>query len=136
MIIGISTHGNAPTPYFGLFLNGFLPIFSQKAYKRMIDVVKQDGPIGLDYSLYPGFHSKMSAMSNNMHWQHLLTNFVDSIGMRGALEKGIEVLDIGTGAGYHVHELAKAFPNSRFTGIDLGESLPSPHSSLTLSQHL
>jgi SAM-dependent methyltransferase len=35
------------------------------------------------------------------------------------LEKGIDVADIGCGGGRAVNVMAKAFPNSRFTGFDL-----------------
>ncbi|NIP22224.1 MAG: methyltransferase domain-containing protein [Phycisphaerae bacterium] len=37
------------------------------------------------------------------------------------LHAGIEVLDVGCGDGYAVTHMAKAFPNSRFTGYDLIE---------------
>lgn len=109
-------------PYFGVFLNVFLPMFAQEPFRKMGEVIKKDGPIGIDYCHYTDFHKEMAVMSHTMHKEHLSTNFVDSIGVRAALERGIEVLDIGTGAGYHVLELAKAFPKSRFTGMDVGES--------------
>jgi 2-polyprenyl-3-methyl-5-hydroxy-6-metoxy-1,4-benzoquinol methylase len=37
------------------------------------------------------------------------------------LRKGIDVLDVGTGAGHAVNVMARAFPNSRFVGIDISE---------------
>jgi len=37
------------------------------------------------------------------------------------LEAGVDVLDVGTGAGHAVNIMARAFPNSRFVGIDLSE---------------
>ncbi len=42
----------------------------------------------------------------------------------GAVERlrdGIDVLDVGTGAGHAVNVMARAFPNSRFVGIDISE---------------
>uniref|UniRef100_A0A915ESH1 Methyltransferase domain-containing protein n=1 Tax=Ditylenchus dipsaci TaxID=166011 RepID=A0A915ESH1_9BILA len=42
------------------------------------------------------------------------------INMYGQLSNGIEVLDVGCGAGFHMNELASHFPNSRFVGIDIG----------------
>ncbi|SED64641.1 class I SAM-dependent methyltransferase [Ruania alba] len=35
------------------------------------------------------------------------------------LEAGARVLDVGTGAGHAVNVMARAFPNSRFTGLDI-----------------
>lgn len=37
------------------------------------------------------------------------------------LTDGIDVLDVGTGAGHAVNVMARAFPNSRFVGIDISE---------------
>jgi 2-polyprenyl-3-methyl-5-hydroxy-6-metoxy-1,4-benzoquinol methylase len=37
------------------------------------------------------------------------------------LREGIDVLDVGTGAGHAVNVMARAFPNSRFVGIDISE---------------
>lgn len=37
------------------------------------------------------------------------------------LESGIDVLDIGTGAGHAVNVMARAFPASRFVGLDISE---------------
>ena len=40
-------------------------------------------------------------------------------GLTERLEAGIEVADIGCGAGYAMNVLGRAFPNSRFTGFDI-----------------
>jgi 2-polyprenyl-3-methyl-5-hydroxy-6-metoxy-1,4-benzoquinol methylase len=37
------------------------------------------------------------------------------------LTDGIDVLDVGTGAGHAVNVMARAFPDSRFVGIDISE---------------
>ena len=37
------------------------------------------------------------------------------------LEEGIDVADIGCGSGYAANVMAKAFPNSRFVGIDFSD---------------
>jgi len=41
--------------------------------------------------------------------------------VRDRLERGIDVADIGCGSGYALNVLARAFPNSRFTGFDFSE---------------
>jgi 2-polyprenyl-3-methyl-5-hydroxy-6-metoxy-1,4-benzoquinol methylase len=40
-------------------------------------------------------------------------------GMKESLAKGIDVLDVGCGRGKALLQLAKAFPNSNFTGYDI-----------------
>lgn len=42
-------------------------------------------------------------------------------GLVEALERGVRVLDVGCGSGHAVCLMAKAFPNSRFEGVDFDE---------------
>jgi ubiquinone/menaquinone biosynthesis C-methylase UbiE len=42
-------------------------------------------------------------------------------GLVQRLEQGIDVLDVGCGQGHAINVMAKAFPNSRFTGFDFSE---------------
>jgi ubiquinone/menaquinone biosynthesis C-methylase UbiE len=42
-------------------------------------------------------------------------------GLIDKLNAGIDVADVGCGAGHAVNVMAKAFPNSRFTGYDFSE---------------
>jgi 2-polyprenyl-3-methyl-5-hydroxy-6-metoxy-1,4-benzoquinol methylase len=42
-------------------------------------------------------------------------------GLTERLEQGIDVVDVGTGGGHAVNVMARAFPNSRFLGIDISE---------------
>ena len=75
---------------------------------------------GLHYHHYGRFHAVMgehSAMA-------VVMNLVDHIlplveGSIARLEKGIDVVDVGCGAGGALLLLAEKFPNSRFTGLDL-----------------
>ena len=43
-------------------------------------------------------------------------------GLAGALEMGLDALDIGCGQGHAVNLLARAFPRSRFRGYDFSET--------------
>jgi SAM-dependent methyltransferase len=57
--------------------------------------------------------------------QRILAALDDAIlplvpGLREALARGRDVLDVGCGSGRVVHALARRFPWSRFTGYDLG----------------
>ena len=75
---------------------------------------------GTRYDDYPCFHAIMAEDSE----QTVVAQMFDTIlplvpGMRERLERGIDVLDAGCGAGRALVALAAAFPNSRFTGYDL-----------------
>lgn len=77
---------------------------------------------GMHYRHYGRFHEVMAEASS----QSIVSKLVDHIlplvpGLRARLEKGIEVLDVGCGAGRALLLLARQFPRSRFVGIDLCE---------------
>lgn len=75
---------------------------------------------GLHYHDYGRFHDVMAEQTG----QSLVANLVEHIlplvpGLIARLEGGIDVLDVGCGGGRALLRLARHFPNSRFTGIDL-----------------
>jgi SAM-dependent methyltransferase len=75
---------------------------------------------GVHYHHYDRFHEVMGehtaqAIVMNLI-EHILPLVPDSIAL---LEKGIDVVDVGCGAGGALLLLAEQFPNSRFTGVDL-----------------
>jgi ubiquinone/menaquinone biosynthesis C-methylase UbiE len=77
---------------------------------------------GVPYERFPHFQALM-AESSGLRFDHLLLQKVVPLaGVGGALERGIDVLDIGCGQGHAVNLLARAFPKSRFTGYDFSEA--------------
>jgi ubiquinone/menaquinone biosynthesis C-methylase UbiE len=77
---------------------------------------------GVPYTAYPRFHKVMAEESN----QTVALAIVDTIlpavpGLVEQLKKGIDVLDVGCGSGHSINVVAKAFPESRFTGYDFSE---------------
>lgn len=75
---------------------------------------------GMTYDEYPCFHQVMAEDSE----QTVVAALFDSIlplvpELTERMEAGIEVLDAGCGRGLALLEMAKRFPNSRFTGYDL-----------------
>jgi 2-polyprenyl-3-methyl-5-hydroxy-6-metoxy-1,4-benzoquinol methylase len=85
---------------------------------EVLDCFAQGG--GVPYSAYERFHEVMAEESD----QTVVAALPDSIlplvpGLRGALEAGRDVLDVGCGAGRALNLLAHTFPSSRFTGYDL-----------------
>lgn len=79
---------------------------------------------GLDYADYPGFVQIQAADSGSVHDASLIDTILPLAGCVDALRRGIDVADIGCGAGHAVNLMASAFPASRFTGYDfLGEAV-------------
>lgn len=75
---------------------------------------------GLPYSAYPCFHEVMAEDSHQTVVSALFDHLLPLIpGIESRLEAGIDVLDAGCGRGLALLELARAYPNSRFTGYDL-----------------
>jgi 2-polyprenyl-3-methyl-5-hydroxy-6-metoxy-1,4-benzoquinol methylase len=75
---------------------------------------------GVHYEAFHRFHDVMAEESA----QTVVAALTDYIlplaeGLAGQLDRGIDVLDIGCGAGRAVCRLAAEFPNSRFVGYDL-----------------
>ncbi|MEP3275344.1 MAG: methyltransferase domain-containing protein [Stappiaceae bacterium] len=77
---------------------------------------------GTHYHHYCRFHEVMAEDSGQTVVAALTDHILPLVpGLVDQLERGIEVLDVGCGAGRAMMELARMFPASRFTGIDLCE---------------
>jgi len=75
---------------------------------------------GVPYEAYGRFHEVMAEDSGQSLLPVLLDQVLDLVpGLRERLTAGIDVLDVGCGQGRALRLLARAFPNSRFTGYDL-----------------
>ena len=77
---------------------------------------------GLSYADYPRFHTLMAEDSRAFVDAALLDAVVPLVdGLPDRLRAGIDVADIGCGSGHAINVLARAYPNSRFTGFDFSE---------------
>jgi SAM-dependent methyltransferase len=77
---------------------------------------------GVPYSRYPTFHRLMAEMTRDTVDATLLSQTISLVpGLRDRLEAGIDVADVGCGAGYALNVLAREFPASRFTGFDFSD---------------
>jgi len=77
---------------------------------------------GVPYSKFPTFHRVMAELSKETIDATLIDGTLGLVdGLRERLETGIDVADVGCGAGYAMNVLGRAFPNSRFTGFDFSE---------------
>ncbi|MBW2705885.1 MAG: methyltransferase domain-containing protein [Deltaproteobacteria bacterium] len=77
---------------------------------------------GVTYDHYPKFQSFMSQLADAKHRQVLVDKFLPSVDGGRIIEgltSGIRVCDLGCAQGVALMLMAEAFPQSRFTGIDI-----------------
>jgi 2-polyprenyl-3-methyl-5-hydroxy-6-metoxy-1,4-benzoquinol methylase len=85
---------------------------------EILDCFKNGG--GVPYSSFKRFHEIMEEDSGQSIVPVIVNKVIPLMaGMKEALLEGVNVLDVGCGRGRALQELAKAFPDSRFTGYDL-----------------
>ncbi len=76
----------------------------------------------MPYSAYPRFHEVMAEESAQTVVAALTDHILPLVpGLIERLENGIEVLDVGCGSGRALNCMARAYPNSCFTGYDISE---------------
>lgn len=87
---------------------------------EVLSSFKQGG--GVHYERFHRFHEVMAAESAQTVVAGLLEHILPLVGgLKGLLEGGVDVLDIGCGSGRALCALAEHFPASRFRGYDLCE---------------
>lgn len=85
---------------------------------QIVDCFRRGG--GVHYSAYARFHEVMAEESAQTVVAALLEGILPLVpGLIDALKRGIDVLDVGCGAGRALLRLAEAFPASRFLGCDI-----------------
>jgi 2-polyprenyl-3-methyl-5-hydroxy-6-metoxy-1,4-benzoquinol methylase len=77
---------------------------------------------GVPYEKYPRFHEVMAEDSGQSVLSVLESHILPLVpGLTERLERGIRAADLGCGRGLIAHRLARLFPRSRFTGMDLSQ---------------
>jgi 2-polyprenyl-3-methyl-5-hydroxy-6-metoxy-1,4-benzoquinol methylase len=78
---------------------------------------------GVAQDAYPqNTYDGMDRFTASWHENHLLQEWIPAVPeLVGALERGIDVADVGCGRGRAVAKIAEAFPNSRVSGFDIFE---------------
>jgi SAM-dependent methyltransferase len=86
--------------------------------ERILGCFRSGG--GMAYADYPCFHQIMAEDSAQTVVDHLFAILLPLVdGLTARLERGIDVLDAGCGAGRALIAMAERYPNSRFAGYDL-----------------
>jgi SAM-dependent methyltransferase len=94
---------------------------------------------GLPYSAYPRFQAFMAELSAAKHRDLLVDRFlpeVDGGALVERLRQGIRVCDLGCGEGVALRLMARAFPQSRFIGMDISGEAIAAAKSETEAQRL
>ena len=92
---------------------------------------------GVPYAEFKRFHQVMAEDSGQTVVAALTEHILPLVpGLLAALERGIEVMDLGCGSGRALNKMAKLFPKSRFTGYDLSEDAISMAQNEARSQGL
>lgn len=77
---------------------------------------------GVPYSAFPKFQELQAEETSRVFDATLIDVTLPMVhGLMEKLEGGIDVADIGCGAGHAINVMAKAFPNSRFFGYDISD---------------
>nr|WP_319775853.1 class I SAM-dependent methyltransferase [uncultured Sphaerochaeta sp.] len=100
-----------------------IPLLTSLVMERVVEGFRTGH--GVPYECYPSFQAFMTELSNAKHQDVLVEKFlpqVDDGRMVRRLKEGIRVCDLGCGEGLAVILMARAFPRSRFVGIDLDDS--------------
>ena len=123
----------APLGNWAIWSQG-MPI-AGAAQEEVIEHFRHGG--GTHYHDYPHFHDFMAEDSS----QSIVAALDDKVlplvpGLRGKLEAGIDVLDVGCGQGRAMVALAAKFPSSRFKGYDFSAEAIATGQKLVKEQKL
>ena len=97
-----------------------IPLLTASVMEKVLEVFTSGN--GIAYDQYPDFHAFMAQLGDAKHRQMLVDGFLPSVDdgrLVQALQRGIDVCDLGCGQGVATILMARAFPASRFTGIDI-----------------
>jgi len=84
---------------------------------QIVDCFRHGG--GVPYSAYPKFQAIRAEESRAEQDAFLIGKTLPLVpGLTARLGDGIDVADVGCGAGYAINLMAATFPRSRFTGFD------------------
>jgi ubiquinone/menaquinone biosynthesis C-methylase UbiE len=100
-------------------MTAFFPEMA-KVEQELIGSFQKGG--GVPYSSFPRFQELMREESAQVFDATLIDVTLPLVpGLVDKLKAGIDVADVGCGAGHAINLMAQAFPNSRFTGYDFSE---------------
>ena len=114
-----------------------IPLLTSSAMEAVVEGFSTGD--GVAYDRYPKFQTFMSQLANAKHRQVLVDEFLPSVDGGRIIERlksGIRVCDLGCAQGVALMLMAEAFPQSRFTGIDISREVIEAGRSQAARQRL
>ncbi len=97
----------------------FIPLLGE-VEQQVVGCFRAGG--GVPYSEFPRFHTLMAETSGAVFDAGLVDVVLPlADGLPERLRSGADVADFGCGSGHAINVMARAFPASRFTGVDFSE---------------
>lgn len=97
----------------------FIPLLAE-VEQKVIGCFRDGG--GLSYAEYPRFHTLMAEQSGEVFDAALIDAILPlADGLPAHLLTGADVADFGCGSGHAINVMARAFPASRFCGLDFSD---------------
>ncbi|KAI0235433.1 hypothetical protein LSAT2_014071 [Lamellibrachia satsuma] len=89
---------------------------------ELMECFKLDGPRGLSYDQYTGFHLWLKlGRATGFRWEILKARFDHIPGILQKMEEGISICDVGCSIGHVALTIAEKFPKSVIYGFDISE---------------
>jgi SAM-dependent methyltransferase len=97
----------------------YIPLLAS-VEEPIVTCVRDGG--GVPYSAYPRFQRLMAEDSGAVHDAALIDTILPLVPrLVERLHAGLDAADVGCGRGHAINLMARAFPNSRFSGYDFSE---------------
>lgn len=97
----------------------FIPLLGE-VEQKVIGCFRDGG--GLSYAEYPRFHTLMAEESGEVFDAALVDGILPlADGLTARLHAGADLADFGCGSGHAINVMARAFPASRFRGLDFSD---------------
>jgi len=101
------------------FFTQYVPLLGN-VEDELLECFRNGG--GVPYSSFPKFQPIQAEESGRVYDTMLIDVTLPLVpGLVEQLKAGIEAADVGCGQGHAINLMARAFPNSRFTGYDFSE---------------
>jgi ubiquinone/menaquinone biosynthesis C-methylase UbiE len=114
-----------------------MPLLTASAMEGVVRGFKTGA--GVAYDNYPKFNKFMTQLADAKHRQVLVDRFLPSVDNGRIIDRlhaGIRVCDLGCAEGIALMLMAKAFPRSRFSGIDISQNAIARAQRETLRQKI
>lgn len=97
------------------YTNILKPLVLSSSYDNVKKCIPVNGPLGVGYT--DKYYERINLIDSDDEFLHHILKNVPELATR--LEKGIRVLEMGSGGGSFIGKLARKYPNSAFTASEM-----------------